>query len=339
MTWKSYIRDKKIHISIYLFMIFLIMTLFISFRLNISLIISTGVIVIFFGSLIFLYDFQRKKCFYDQYISQLKLLDEKYLICELIKEPHFIEGQILYHSLYDINKAMLEKINELSISIEDFKEYIEMWIHEVKIPLSHLTLTVHNNHTKVSPQILEQVRRLENQVDQVLYYVRSQSAQKDYLVKENSLSQIVKNVIVKNKDYFIYHQLKINLKDLDYKVVTDSKWLEFILNQIINNSFQYSKNQPDSFIEISAIKKDNYIILSIYDNGIGIKKSDISRVFDKSFTGENGRIQKKSTGMGLYICQKLCQCLGHHIQITSSYGEYTKVEIVFSKNLYYEVLE
>lgn len=296
-------------------------------------------IIVIFICLIMIYDFFRKTSFYRSYYSMLEELDEKYLICEMIKEPDFLEGKILYHSLYDINKSMLERIGELESSIDQFKDYVEMWIHEVKIPLSRLTLTVHNHQTEINTAVLEQVHKLENQVDLILYYVRSQTAQKDYLIKATSLSQMVKNTVKKNKDYFIYQKVKIILKDLDDVVYTDSKWLEFILNQILNNSFQYTQDCLQPIIEISTIKKNNQITLSILDNGIGIQESDLPRVFEKTFTGDNGRIQKKSTGMGLYICQKLCQQLGHDICIESKYHEYTKVMITFHNDRFYDVLQ
>lgn len=339
MTMKDYLQDKAFIFLFYGMMVVMTLLMLLAFHVNISLIILIMGIDFWFISIIEVFDYQRKKQFYTNYLSQLKMLEEKYLICELIKEPSFLEGRILYQSLYDINKSMLEKINDLSMNMEDFKDYVEMWIHEVKIPLSHLTLTVHNHKSEVSLEILEQVRKLENQVDQILYYVRSQSAQKDYLVKNNHLSQMIKNVIVKNKDYFIFHQLKIKLKDLDYEVVTDMKWFEFIVNQVLNNSFQYSKNTSDSYIEISAYENQEAIVLSIYDNGIGICASDLPRVFEKSFTGENGRKHKKSTGMGLYICHKLCECLGHTMTIESKVNQYTKVNIIFYKNHYYHMDE
>lgn len=338
MTFQDYLKDKGVHLLVYALMISFVMFILISFQVNQACLVAVIIVMMLCFAVVIFYDYHQKSQFYSYFLLQLKNLDQKYLICELIKKPSFLEGKILYDSLYEINKAMLERINDLSLNIDDFKDYIEMWIHEVKIPLSHLTLTVHNHKSEISPRILEQVRKLENQVDQVLYYIRSQTAQKDYLVKTNSLSQMIKNVIVKNKDYFIYHQLKIYLKDLDYEVVTDSKWLEFIVNQILNNSFQYSQKHVHSFIEISARETDDVVILSLYDNGIGIQNSDLSRVFEKTFTGQNGRLQKKSTGMGLYICQKLCQCLGHDIEIESEYGKYTCVHIVFHKNHYYDVV-
>lgn len=339
MTYKRYLRSQWIYLLFYLMMIFLILLILFSFRVNGSLIIAIMIIMLIGGNAILICNYQHKKMFYNHYLKQLKFLDQKYLICELIKEPDFLEGQILYQSLYEINKSMLEKINELDMQVTDFKDYIEMWIHEVKIPLAHLTLTVHNHRSEIGSQILDQVRKLENQVDQVLYYVRCENSQKDYLIKSSSLSKVINNVIMKNKDYFIFHKLKLNLHDLDKTVLTDSKWLEFIINQILNNSFQYSMNKAEPYIEISAIEDHDKVVLMIKDNGIGICESDLPRVFDKCFTGYNGRIQKKSTGMGLYICQRLCQRLGHQIDIESIQNEYTKVLITFHKDHHYDVIK
>ena len=338
MTVKSYLRDKVVHFLIYAMMIVLLLSMMMAFQIHQALMISVVVIMLFFMALVYIYDYQRQATFYRFYQNQLDDLDQKYLVCELIKEPDFLNGQILYQSLYEINKSMVEKINQLDLQVQDFKDYVEMWIHEVKIPLSHLTLTVHNHKSDMSPQVLEQVRKLENQVNQVLYYVRCENSQKDYLIKTSSLSKIVKNVVMKNKDYFIFHKLKLDLHDLDKEVLTDSKWLEFIVNQILNNSFQYSMDRLESCIDISAIEDNDQVILTIMDNGIGICPADLPRVFEKSFTGYNGRIQKKSTGMGLYICQRLCQRLGHQIQIESVQNEYTKVMITFHKNHYYDVV-
>lgn len=338
MKLRDYMKDHMFMIWMFVLMMCLIALIMISFRLNQALIISVCMICFLFIHFILIYDFYRKRLFYQQYCTMLKELDQKYLICEMVKEPSFLDGQILYHSLYEINKSMIEKMNELQFSIDQFKDYVEMWIHEVKIPLSHLTLTIHNHPTQSTPLIHEQIHKLENQVDLILYYVRSQTAQKDYLIKSSLLSDIVKNVVKKNKDYFIYQKVKIVLKNLDYIVYTDSKWLEFMLNQILNNSFQYTQDQKEAMIEVSAIKQENKIILSILDNGMGIKKSDLPKVFEKSFTGDNGRVQKKSTGMGLYICQKLCQQLGHDICIESIFHEYTKVQIIFYNDCFYDVL-
>lgn len=282
-------------------------------------------------------DYFRKYKFYQSLSNTLDVLDKKYLILEMINKPNFYEGEIFYQTLYDINKSMIENVKEYNLSIIDFKEYVEMWIHEVKIPISSLTLLIHNNQEKIDKRYVEQIRKLDNYIDQILYYVRSENAEKDYIIKEKSLQEIIKNVALKNKDDLLASKVKLDVNVNNINVLTDAKWLEFILNQIINNSIKYKRNNVESYIKIIAKEDKEKTYLSIYDNGIGIPKKDIPRVFEKSFTGENGRITAKSTGMGLYIVKKLCDKLGHKINIESKKKEYTKITIIFYNNDFYKI--
>lgn len=282
-------------------------------------------------------DYFRKYKFYQSLSNTLDVLDKKYLILEMINKPNFYEGEIFYQTLYDINKSMIENVKEYNLSIIDFKEYVEMWIHEVKIPISSLTLLIQNNQEKIDKRYVEQIRKLDNYIDQILYYVRSENAEKDYIIKEKSLQEIIKNVALKNKDDLLASKVKLDVNVNNINVLTDAKWLEFILNQIINNSIKYKRNNVESYIKIIAKEDKEKTYLSIYDNGIGIPKKDIPRVFEKSFTGENGRITAKSTGMGLYIVKKLCDKLGHKINIESKKKEYTKITIIFYKNDFYKI--
>lgn len=257
----------------------------------------------------------------------------------MISKPDFYEGEIFYQTLYEINKSMIENIKEYTLSINDFKEYVEMWIHEVKIPISSLTLLNHNHKEQMNKKCTEQIRKLDNYIDQILYYVRSENAQRDYIIKEKSLQDIIKSVALKNKDDILENNIEFNVNVNNETVLTDSKWLEFILNQIINNGIKYKKDNCNSKIVVNVMEDEEKTYLSIYDNGIGISKSDIPRVFDKSFTGENGRRMAKSTGMGLYIAKKLCDKLGHKITIESKVQKYTRVTIIFSKSDFYKIKE
>ena len=193
-----------------------------------------------------------------------------------------------------------------------------------------------HNHKELNNTYINEVKKLNDYVDQVLYYVRSNYAENDYIIKENNLDKIIKDVILKNKDELLLNNINIETNIKENKVLTDSKWLEFILNQIINNSIKYKKDN-DSIIKIESFKENDKTILSIYDNGIGINKKDIKNVFKKSFTGENGRNLSKSTGMGLYIAKRLCDKLGHKILIESEKNEYTIVKIIFGNNDYYKI--
>ena len=255
---------------------------------------------------------------------------------EYLKGNYLDYEEILTNDiLYEINKSMIENINLQTKGITEFKEFVEIWIHEIKIPISSMVLKCHNHKQINSIDFLSIIRKLDNNIDQILYYMRSEITEKDFIIGKFCLKEIVRNVSLKNKDDLLENQIKLEVNIDNLNVYTDKKWLEFILNQIVNNSIKYKKNN-NSFINITAHEEKDKIILSVYDNGIGIPSKDIKRVFDKSFTGTNGRDKVKSTGMGLYIIKNLCNKLGHNIYIKSEENKYTNVVIEFGKNKYYK---
>ena len=337
MKYKEYLKNDLINIIIYLSTITFIVLILNAFKTPLFVSLFCFFILIICGLSIITINFIKKNSFYKNYLSNLDKLSKKYLILETISEPTTYEEKIMVASLYDINKSMIESINEYQRNINEFKEFIELWIHEVKIPISSMILKCHNNKEKYDKSFLRLIRILDNQIDEVLYYVRSENTEKDFAITEVSLKEIIRNVGLKNKDDLLENDVSFitNLKDI--KINTDKKWLEFIINQILNNSIKYKKDK-DSYIKISAFELEDKVVLEIYDNGIGIPSKDIKRVFDKSFTGLNGREKVKSTGMGLYIVKKLCDKLGHNIYIESEEKNYTKVILEFGKNEYYKIV-
>ena len=338
MRMRDYFQDKLGLLFLALVSLVMILMLCLAFKVPGEAIWAISCLYLFTLGAMFCLSFFKKKRFYTDFIQNMERLDKKYYILETLSMPNFYEGKILYDGLYVINKAMIEHVKNYELQMDDFKEYIEMWIHEVKIPLATLTLMFHNRK-KYDKKVLEQLRRIESYLDQVLYYVRQEFAEKDYLIKKNSLEKMVNNVLVKNKDDFLENQIELEVRDLDFDVFTDSKWTLFILNQIINNSVKYMDDMKDKRIWIFGSEDESSIYLHIRDNGIGIPLQDIPKVFEKSFTGENGRKRSRSTGMGLYISKKLCEKLGHKIWLESREQEYTEVIIAFAKNDYYQVLE
>ena len=339
MKFFDYFKDNLYKAFVFIICYVINLIIFLAFKIPKPVIISSSFLYMVCFLLIFLIPYFRKRKFYTDLLLNIKKLDKSYLVLETLNEPEFYEGKLLASALYDINKSMNENVKIIEESLQDFKEYIEILIHEIKIPLSTLVLLSDNNKEKFDKRTKLELKKIENYVDQVLYYSRSENAEKDYLIKETDLSSVVKNVGIKNMDEILLNKINYIVSDVNIKVLTDSKWLEFILGQIINNSIKYKKNIKNSYIKISAKEYKEKIVLTIEDNGIGIKKSDLKQVFDKSFTGENGRSVRKSTGMGLYIALNMCNKLGHKIDIESIYHEYTKVFITFIKNEYYDVLK
>ena len=338
MKLTSYLKDHFYAIVLFIFTYFILLLIFFVFSLKVQAIIACTFVLWLFFILMILIDYLRKKNFYSELLLNIDRLDQAYFVLETIKMPSFYEGQLFVQAMYDINKSMIENVHQYERQMNDFKDYVEMWIHEVKIPLSSLVLMTHNQKNQLNHKFLEQMRRIENDVEQVLYYVRSQNAEKDYLINEVSLEKVIFQVAMKNKDDLLENKIDLLVEDVHYTVYSDSKWIEFMLNQIINNSIKYKKEQA-AYIKLSVKETHDQVILAIEDNGIGIAPSDLSRVFEKSFTGINGIKRAKSTGMGLYICQSLCKKLGHRIEIQSKQGEYTKVILCFFKNKFYDVVK
>ena len=279
-------------------------------------------------------EYRKKSNFYNELKNNLEKLDTKYLISEIINTPDFIEGKILKKTIQETGKSMLENVNSYKQLQEDYKEYIELWIHEIKIPIATSKLIIENNKNEITKSIDEELDEIENYTEQALFYARSNTVNKDYVVTKSNLKEIVNGAILKSKRALLSNKISIELNDLEKEVFTDSKWATFIINQIIQNSIKYSKKE-DKKIQLYAKSNNENIILYIKDNGIGIKKGDITRVFEKGFTGENGRIiNKKSTGIGLYLCQKLCNKLGLGIELNSEKDIGTEVRIIFPKSSY-----
>ena len=337
MKITNYLKDKFLPIFIYIINILIITMLLIAFKSNESLILVFITFQIILGLTLLLMDYFKKRSFYKMIQSKLINLDKKYLVLEMLDKPKTTEEELIYQIFYDINKSYIEELKDYKLSLNNFKEYIELWIHEVKIPISSLVLMTHNSKETLPKKYTTQIDRLDNYIDQVLYYVRSNTSEEDFFIKEVSLQKIITSVALKNKDDLLENNIEFIVKTSNEKVLTDEKWLEFILNQIINNSIKYKRNIKVPKIEIKVEEATQKVILTITDNGIGIPKNDLPKVFNKSFTGTNGRTTTKSTGLGLYIAKNLLKKLGHKIEIESEVNKYTKVTITFSKNNYYKI--
>ena len=335
MRFRDYIKEKMVLIIGTILALVSVEILLLAYNISILIRVYCAFIIIFILVLAILIEYKKKKDYYNELIKNMEDLKEKYLISEIIKTPNFIEGKILKDILQDTGKSMLENVNYYKNIQEDYKEYIELWIHEVKIPIAASKMIIENNKNEVTKSIDEELDKVENYTEQALFYARSNAVEKDYIINKTNLKEIVNGAILKNKTTLINEKVSLELSNLKEEVVyTDSKWAIFIINQIIQNAIKYSKKKNKK-IEISSQEKNDRVILYIKDNGIGIKKGEITRVFERGFTGENGRIiGQKSTGIGLYLCKKLCDKLGLGIELNSEKDKGTEVRIIFPKSSY-----
>ena len=259
------------------------------------------------------------------YVSRKKRLDnllemagqlkERYLIPEVMPLPDRAEEQVFYQLLKMAEKSMLERLGEMERERGEYRSYIEQWIHEVKTPITALKLLCENNQSRFSRDVLAELENINRYTEQALYYARSEHTEKDYSIREMNLADVVHGAIADHKYLLRQCGMSITVDDLEPVVYGDDKWVRFILGQIISNAVKYRAQQQPA-LHIFTERTGDRVLLSIADNGIGIPESDLPRIFEKGFTGQNGRIVHSSTGIGLYLCKRLCDKLG--IGLTAS---------------------
>ena len=328
MSIKDYLKDRFIFLLINFILFLIICGIMLLINISDNIIFLTFCIW-FLPLLSFMtLEYTKLSRFYTELEDVMDSLDKKYLLCEVIKEPDFTEGKFIYNLLKVSNKDMHEHVKQYRDMQSEYREYIETWVHEIKTPIASVRLIIENNQNEITKSIDYEIKTIEGYIEQVLYYSRSNDVSKDYIIKEISLASLVKSVIKRNSRDFINKRISIDIEGVEGSVYSDTKWLEFILNQIIVNSIKYSKEKAGK-VKIYSVRNENNLVLNIEDNGIGIIEKDINRVFEKGFTGENGRKLRRSTGIGLYLCKKLCDQLGLCLALTSQAGEGTKVSIIF----------
>lgn len=282
--------------------------------------------------LMLILDFLERKEFYNRLLEAASDPEGILYLSEFMKEPHFREGQVLYQILKQDEKYMNDRIADQQKELQEYKEYVETWVHEVKTPIAVSRLIMENNRDPVTRSLEEEMDKLERFVEQMLYYSKSNSLQDDYRIRPVVLKELIMEVVKEHAKAMIAEKVTPKFEDLDFVVLTDSKWMRFILGQIISNGVKYHARKRKPELIFSAVKNGTIITLSITDNGIGIPDEDVKRVFRKGFTGENGRAYAKSTGMGLYLCDMLCRKLGSRLDLSSQKGEGTVVSIEFAED-------
>ena len=324
MKFGKFLKDKINFILGFILCCFVVAGYMNAMQIDKMAIFFVVIILCLFFTVGFLVNYFVKNRYLRNLDIMLDGLDEKYLLSEVMDKPRREENLAYYKILKKVNKSMLENVANARMMSKEYKEYIESWVHEIKIPITSAKLLCENNRLEVTNKIDEEIEEINNFVEQSLFYARMEQVSNDFMIKEVNLGDAVRTVISRNKKLMIQSNMKVEVKDIDVIAYSDEKWLEFILNQIMINAIKY-KRDTGSCVAVEACVIDDSVRLSISDNGVGIKKSEIDRIFDKGFTGTNGRNQKRSTGIGLFLCKKLCKELNIGIFAESVEGEYTKI--------------
>ena len=316
--------------------------------------------------------FRGRRNYYKEAFHILENTDKPWLLGEMLPDSFFLEDKLHREMLCRSNRAALEKIRLSEDTQREYREYLESWVHEIKAPISTIALLCENGKTadipnaqqtqvpapnmhnflqtqelrssddisldritsvtnRVFRDIRLENRKIENYVDMVLYHARSEEVYKDYLIKETDLQEMIYEALEKERLLFIKSHVRAEVSCHE-TVYTDKKWCVFILSQLILNSIKYRAEMP--LLRFYTSRGNNQITLTIEDNGKGIPAEDLPRIFEKGFTGRNGRSQEKATGMGLYLCKKLCGKLGISLSAQSECGKGTWMLLTFPVSSY-----
>ena len=280
-------------------------------------------------------EWARRRGFYRRCRDVVEGLDEKALAPELVGRPGFAEGRLLYDALDVESRDMRDRVAGERRRQREYREYVETWVHEVKTPIAAARLVARNNPSPATDAMDAELSSIEGYVEQALYYSRGASLDRDFLLREVSLAKVAQDAVRSKARTLIDAHVSPELEGLDVTVRTDPKWLAFVLGQLLVNAAKYRKEgEGAAHVRISAERAETGLdawatVLSVSDDGLGIPASDVGCVFDKGFTGENGRRFARSTGIGLYLVRELCEKMGLTVSLASEQGVGTEVRIAF----------
>ena len=318
---KSYIKKNlKIYLLLIVF-IFIFVLIFYLYNLPFEALFYSGLLCFVAALITSIIDFNnyRKSYIYLKYL-------ESNILNSMENLPKSLDIRVEYYQ--KIIERLHNEVEKLKIEdnkkMEGLVDYYSMWIHQIKTPIAAINFLLDNEEIDVKA-FRQELFKIERYVEMVLTYIRLGSETSDYVITSINLDEVVRENIKKYATLFINKKIKLNYVSHETYVISDKKWLGFAFEQLLSNAIKYTKSGGEISINISESK------LIIEDNGIGIYEEDLPRIFEQSFTGLNGRYEKKSSGLGLYLCKKTLDKLQHKIEITSEVNKGTKVIVSFPK--------
>ena len=318
---KSYIKKNlKIYLLLIIF-IFIFVLIFYLYNLPFEALFYSSLLCFIAALIASIIDYNnyRKSYIYLKYL-------EGNILNSMEDLPKSLDIRVEYYQ--KIIERLHNEVERLKIEdnkkMEDLADYYSMWIHQIKTPIAAMNFLLDNEEIDVKV-FKQELFKIERYVEMVLTYIRLGSETSDYVITSIDLDEVVRENIKKYATLFINKKIKLNYVSHETYVISDKKWLGFAFEQLLSNAIKYTKSGGEISINISESK------LIIEDNGIGIYEEDLPRIFEQSFTGLNGRYEKKSSGLGLYLCKKTLDKLQHKIEITSEVNKGTKVIVSFPK--------
>ncbi len=286
----------------------------------------------------FIFHFMRMNKVYKRI---LQTITEEKDIDYLFQEESNVFGISTMKRLLEFkNSSFFKKENDYQQRMNDLKDYITQTVHDLKVNISVCEMVTNRleNQDDIVNKLLFQVEQMKFRINQALYITRANHYSEDIISENVDIGQIVKESIDDNREFFLNKGISIHIDSLKpYQLISDKKWIYYIISQILNNSSKYTEANGE--VEISSVEDNQCYYLHIKDNGIGIPEEELGRVFDKGFTGSNGRSNTKSTGMGMYYAKKMANTLGIGIELHSKRGVYTEFILSFYKLSDYMLLQ
>ena len=292
-----------------------------------------GVLVILLLALLLVFTAVQLSDFYRQRSRLLELetvlngLDQKYLFAECVSPPQRLYERHLFNLIRMAGRSMIGTVSDAKASQREYQEYVERWVHEIKAPITAARLICRELDGDTRRKLMGELSQIEAHVERALFYARAESPEQDCLIRQTDLGEIVSQAVENHRTLLIQSGVRVETEGLDCSVYTDGKWASFILGQLLQNAARYRGEEPVIYVSAEPLGKQ--VKLTVRDNGIGIPAHEVSRVFDRGFTGSNGRTRGGSTGMGLYLCKKLSGFLELDLRLASEEGVGTSVTLTF----------
>lgn len=318
----NYIKQHKAPLLILFVFLVIYWCAFLLYELPLGAVLYPTIICVVLGAIALFLDVRKAQ----KKHRELSKWQETPLISHEQLPPAKTQDDVDYQAILETLDCRQRKLQtDLAQNYQDMVDYYTIWAHQIKTPIASMRLTLQNEDSPLSRQIAEDLQRIEQYVEMVLAFLRLDASTKDYVFRKQDLDPIVRDAIKKFKGSFIRKKIRLCYEPLHAQVLTDEKWLSFVLEQVLSNALKYTN------VGEIAITLEEPLTLVIRDTGIGIAPEDLPRVFEKSYTGYNGRSDKKASGIGLYLCRRICENLGHTITIQSVLDEGTEVRLDLSR--------
>ena len=272
-------------------------------------------------------DFLRQRARLRELESILEGLDQKYLFAECVPTPRSLYERRLFELTRRAGRDMTGAVSDARAAQREYREYVEGWVHEIKTPITAARLICQKLDGDTRRRLICELDQVQAHVERALFYARAESPERDCVIRQTQLSQLVAQAVGEHRALLIQSGVRVETDGLDRSVYTDGKWAAFILGQLLQNAARY--RGPEPVVTISARPLGRQVQLTVADNGLGIPAQELPRVFDRGFTGSNGRARGGSTGIGLYLCKKLAGFLELGLEISSEEGRGTTVTLTF----------